>query len=270
MNIIEVKDILLSLGLRSGDNILVSSDVMRLLIHLSGGDRKVFRSNEAKEAILDQIIDCLQEIVGEQGTLLFPTYTWGFCHGETFDIRNTLGVTGFLSNYALKREDFKRTKHPIYSFAVWGKASNDLVSLENKDSFAQESPFGWLLRNNGKNLTLDSDFYFTFMHFIEESCGMTYRFIKNFTSQYIDENGIESSREYSMYVRDLNYKVVYDQNKYEAFLKQNKTMKCIEVNKMIFGVTDLTASYPLLKADMLNNKSRNIIKSIEKIDQDKV
>lgn len=265
MNIQDLIHIFETLGIGKGDNVLVSSDVMRLLQYLCADDRKKLRSSKAKAAILDEIIDGLQKLVGEDGTLLFPTYNWGFCHGETFDYCKTQGLTGMLSNQALSRNDFKRTKHPIYSFAVWGKGTNELERLENIESFSQDSPFAWLHRNNGKNLTIDASLYFTFMHYVEESCGMTYRFIKNFTSQYIDKNGVEETRTYSMYVRDLDLVVTYDQDLYESYLKSLNVMRSVNVYDMNFDVTELSKAYPYLKDDMINNKSGNIIKSIERV-----
>jgi len=35
----------------------------------------------------NKFIDKYIDIIGENGTLLFPTYNWDFCEGKTFDIR---------------------------------------------------------------------------------------------------------------------------------------------------------------------------------------
>lgn len=90
----------------------------------------------------------LQTIVGAEGTLLFHTFFWSFCHGGTFDYDKTLGETGILSNRALKRLDFIRTQHPIYSFAVWGKDARYLAALNNVDAFAHDSPFEYMYQKN--------------------------------------------------------------------------------------------------------------------------
>lgn len=103
------------------------------------------------------------------------------------------------------------------------------------------------------------------MHYVEESCGMTYRYVKNFTSQYIDKNGVEETRTYSMYVRYLDLVVTYDQDLYESYLKSLNVMRSVDVQDMNFGVTELSNAYPYLKDDMINNKSGNIIKSIERV-----
>lgn len=129
----EILKILQEQGIKKGDILLVSSDVTQLILKLCGGIENFNRSIAKKYC--NDIIDTLQNLIGEEGTLLFPTYNWGWCKGKPFIYEKTLGETGALGNAALKRTDFKRTKHPIYSFAVWGKDKDKLVSLNNVDSW---------------------------------------------------------------------------------------------------------------------------------------
>ena len=79
-------------------------------------------------------------------------------------------MTGALSNIALRRKDFKRSKNPIYSFAVWGKNKNKICSLSHKSCFSLKSPFGYLIKNNAKNLCIGMNFRdaFTFVHVVEQ------------------------------------------------------------------------------------------------------
>ena len=48
----------------------------------------------------------------------------------------------------------------------------------------------------------------TFVHFLEERNNVNYRFIKEFTAQYTDENGNTSVKTYSMFVRYLDKEVI--------------------------------------------------------------
>jgi aminoglycoside 3-N-acetyltransferase len=146
MSYIRLQEILNSLGLKKGDILLVSSNIITLL--------QTLKRNE-NISDLNCIIDILKNLIGDDGTLLFPTYNWNFCKGELFDYYNTPSMTGSLSKIALKRRDFKRTKHPIYSFAVWGKYQNLLCSLDNTDSFGPCSPFDFLYQQHCKNLIID-------------------------------------------------------------------------------------------------------------------
>ncbi|MDR1803346.1 MAG: AAC(3) family N-acetyltransferase, partial [Treponema sp.] len=101
----------------------------------------------------------------------------------------TPSMTGSLSRVALKRKDFIRSRHPMYSFAVWGKYQDFLYLLDNTDSFGDNSPFNFLYKNLGKNLIMDVDYQhcFTFLHYVEEAVGVVYRYIKHFSAIYIDE-----------------------------------------------------------------------------------
>ena len=53
---------------------------------------------------------------------------------------------------ALKRDDFKRTKHPIYSFAVWSADQELLCNMDNKDAFGDDSLFQYMVDKNVKNI----------------------------------------------------------------------------------------------------------------------
>lgn len=75
-----------------GDSVLVASDVT-YLCWLAYREGKIFD--------LDRLIDCLQEKLGAEGTLLFPTYNWKFCKGIPFDYRKTKSEVGSLSQVAL-------------------------------------------------------------------------------------------------------------------------------------------------------------------------
>ena len=133
---IELKDYPKYMGIQKGDIVLISSDA-KLMLYDALAHRKPLD--------LNSFIDGLIDAVGEDGTVIFPTYNWGFCKGETFDYLHTPCKTGVLGKIALGRKDFKRTKHPIYSFAVYGKHQKYLCDLDNLDSFGMYSPFGFFL-----------------------------------------------------------------------------------------------------------------------------
>ena len=183
------------LPIHNGDILNVHSDVLELA--------KICR-NYGEKFEGDRFIQSLQEAVGENGTLLFPTFNWDFCKGIAFDYHNTKGKSGALGNVALKMPGFKRTQHPIYSFAVWGKAQSVLLALRNRSSWSNDSPFAYLHHNNGKVLIVGlPGVISTFVHYVEQMVGVDYRYHKNFCATYVDENGCVDDRTYSIYVRDL-------------------------------------------------------------------
>lgn len=183
--------------INKGDVIYLVSDVTRL----------AFKALQAKDRYDGNILlNKLIEKIGDEGTLLVPTFNWDFCEGKGFDYYKTSSQTGALGNTALKRKDFKRTKHPIYSFAVWGKGQEELCAMENKDAWGDGTPFSYMQEHQGKGLIIglaDTHGLTSKLH-IEQVVGVPYRYIKNFTAPYTDENGVTTERTYSMNVRDYD------------------------------------------------------------------
>jgi len=209
---------------------------------------------------LNIFIDSLINKIGKNGTLLFPTFNWGFCSGETFDYNKTVSNTGALTNTALKRDDFTRTKHPIYSFAVWGKDKEKLYNMNNKSSFGEDSPFAYLHRNKAKMLTIGLCYQnsFTFVHYVEEMEKVGYRFMKDFTSKYIDKFGNESIRTYSMNVRDLDKGVVTKINPIGDEMESRGTSTHKSINNVDFYLIDLNKSYDVIRGDIINNNAKKL------------
>ena len=243
-----------SWGLKPGDVVLLSSDVSRLSFN-------AFENDELFDPNL--FLDEVYSIIGDEGTLLIPTYNWEFCHGQTFDYYKTPCKTGALGKVALKRKDFVRTKHPIYSFAVKGKYQDLLVKMNNVSSFGADSPFAFLEMMKAKNVIIDVNLTncFSFVHYMEEKAGVdNYRYQKEFKAGYKDENGAEDMRTYSMLVRDLNYYYSTDFDPLEEDLKNMGVMEVVELNGILFRIVDLFEASKFIMEDIRNNASRKLCK----------
>lgn len=243
------------MGINKGDNIFISSNVETLLFDaLENG----------AELDLNDFIDGLIKAVGNDGTIIFPTYNWSFCKGKTFNYAKTPCKTGSLGTVALRRSDFRRTKHPIYSFAVFGKHQNDLVAMTNKDSFGIDSPFHFMHEKNFINYIIDVSFLhcFTFMHYVEQTSGVVFhRYIKNFTAEYVDEAGNSNLRTYSMFVRDLDKNVETIFELEDDFLSQNLET-IIHINNSVIKRVRLSEVFPVVLNDILHNNSKKICRFI--------
>lgn len=205
----ELKTALKNFGVHKGDILYVASDITRLTDNASGKyDFKSFDEYQNFRAeFMNSLVNCFQDFVGTEGTLLLPVFTWTFCRGKEFSVKTTKGETGALNNWVLKnRSDFRRTQHPIYSFMVWGKDADFLAGLENSDSWSEDSPFGYCHKNKAKMLMLDvvPANCLTFVHYVEERIKVPWRYLKDFVSDYTDVDGNTSRRKYSMFVRDLD------------------------------------------------------------------
>lgn len=238
--------------IRQGDTILISHDARKMMWDAVSNHQKVD---------LNRFIDGLIEAVGDEGTVIFPTYNWDFCGGKPFDIRNTPCKTGILGIEALKREDFIRTKHPIYSFAVHGRFADELEAMENKDSFGLDSPFAFFKNNNVTNYVIDVSLQhcFTFAHFVEEHSGLVkHRYIKDFTAKYIDESGKESMRTYSMFVRDLDMNVETTIDPIEPDFILAGAEEIIRINSSEIKKIEMAKTYNIMLEDIKENSSRKL------------
>ena len=248
-----------AMGIQCGDVIEVSSDVRGMVMRMRHESKMRGSSPKSFEGYMDAIIDALQNLVGCTGTLLFPTYTWGFCKGETWDYEQTCGETGLLSNQALLRDEFRRTKHPIYSFAVWGRDRDLLVSLENKDSFGADSPFAYLHEKGKFNVSLGAASFFTFTHYVEQCNHVDYRYTKDFTAPYTI-NGKTDLRTYSMMVRILEPQEVLTIPAESSDLLYGWGLQEKTVEGILLRAIDFRKAYDRISWDIQSNGAKHIMR----------
>lgn len=249
---ISTKELAKNLHIHEGDRIYVTSDVKELLYEIM---------QHEDESDLNILIDGIIDIIGPEGSLVFPTFNWSFCKGETFDIKKTPCKTGSLGKIALKRDDFLRTKHPIYSFAVWGRDQKVLCEMTNKSSFGNDSPFAYMVNNGYKNLFIDKDLEhsFVFVHYCEQSTGhIKYRYLKDFTADYIDYDGSITKRTYDMNVRDLDLDVTNVIYAFEDEFLEKDIMQRWQINGLEMKMIDLKSAYPIICEDVRHNRSRRV------------
>ena len=241
------------LKIEKGDVILLTSDITDLFLQC-----------QENGEILDVniLLDNFQEAIGEEGTLLIPTYNWGFCQGKAFDYKKTPSKTGAIGNAALRRKDFTRTKHPIYSFAVWGKDAVKLAEMDNIESFGPDSPFAYLEQVDAKNVFIGASLRnsFTYIHYIEQKLKAPYRFSKVFRSHYIDQDKVDTVKDYSMYVRDLDLDVVCAPNPFVDILYANQVVQHGLINGVPYEVIRFSEVTPYIQNDILYNRSKNLCK----------
>lgn len=165
----------------------------------------------------NNFIDAVCDYIGANGTVLVRAFNWDFCHGATFDIRSMPSRAGALGNVVMKRGDFMRTRHPLYSWYVKGRDAKYLCELDNRDAFGKDSVFAWEHHNPYAvqlNIGNPSTNGITLFHYMEEQTNVSYRYKKNFTGKYIDYEGNETIQTYSMYVRDLGYHITTNDEVY--------------------------------------------------------
>jgi len=171
-----------------------------LLVHNS------YKSLGAVDGGPQIVINALEAVLGEAGTLIMPTFNFDFNKGQAWDVRSTPSKMGVLTEMVRMDPRAKRVFHPFYSFAILGKHAEMLGSLRYKSSYERNSVFGKLRDLDGKIMVIGLSYNdsMTFFHHIEQMEGVDYRFLKQFTGEVTDEKGNTYTDTFEMLVRDID------------------------------------------------------------------
>jgi aminoglycoside 3-N-acetyltransferase len=154
-----------------------------LFVH-SGLHSALRVEGESAHEKLSTIVGALESAVPD-GALILPTFTYSFCEGEPFDLRESPSTVGALTEHFRSLPGTWRTADPIFSCAVRGALpaswEHRLRALGDKDCFGADSVFAYLLEAHAKLLFIGVGFeYCTFVHHVEQGLPVPYRHIKEF------------------------------------------------------------------------------------------
>ncbi len=246
---LKVKKKLQNLGVKKGSTIIVCSDILKFLILFK---KKKINFNS------DHFIDLLIDVVGKQGTIVFYSFNWNFFEGKIFNYKDSKSFSGALSNAALKRDDFKRSKSPVYSLLVCGRYQKEICNMNHSDCFSLNSPFGFLLKKKAKCLLFDLDYKnsaFPFFHVAEQKAKSYYRYFKFFSGKVMKDNK-EKKIKIKMFVRKKNYKVttIYS-NSTDNYLKKMNALIKNKFYDISISLLDIKILYDItVKQLQLENK----------------
>lgn len=149
------------------------------------------------------LFDALDKVLGAQGTLVMPTFTYSLTSGECFDPATTPSTVGALSDHFRQLPVVRRSADPLFSIAARGALAAELVAADGEESFGARSPFARLAAHNAWLLCLGCSLdRITFTHYVEQQIGVDYRYMKTFTGERrVDGEPRPVQRHY--YVRDL-------------------------------------------------------------------
>jgi aminoglycoside 3-N-acetyltransferase len=159
------------LGVCSGDIVLVHADLTALRLTLDAS------WIDAAEYVKNALID----VLGEEGTLVIPTFSWDYCSRGTYIHEKTKSSLGILANSVLFDGRAERSFHPIFSFAGIGPHTRQLFLGVGSSGFGRDSVFHRLLLFNAKIVLLNSRSDIAFVHYVEEKMQVPYRSMKIFS-----------------------------------------------------------------------------------------
>ena len=155
--------------------------ILRNNLNISSGD-VVFVHSSMRNLYLSfdkqEILDILLEVVGVEGTLLFPCWHFNIRaedyikqHDIVFDFNNSPSAMGKISDVIRNNPLAVRSFHPTNSVIALGKHANELTSGHEEDIYpcGIKSPWHKMMKYNAKvigiGVTVDN---LTFVHAIED------------------------------------------------------------------------------------------------------
>jgi aminoglycoside 3-N-acetyltransferase len=237
-----------TLGIKAGDVVLLTSDILRLAIKARKTEGEFSPGN---------FIDSFLEALGSEGTLLLPAYNFDLEPGDRYDILKTVPMTGSLAVSAMHRDDFVRTAHPLHSFLVAGKDASLLAGMNNISSFGPDSPFAWMHEKNALMVfagTTPAD-AMTFVHFVEEHAQVGYRNYRDIPLHYTDREGRASERTYRLYAKKAGYTMML--HRLPGIL-EDEILRKEMINGIPFSCVRCRDVYEAVGRDIRENKAASI------------
>lgn len=135
----DMKAALQQAGLKPGDAVLGHFSLSRFG-YIEGG--------------AEGLIDTLLDLLGPDGTLMMPTFSFSWLGHLAFDAARTPSRVGIVSDHFWRRDGVQRSLHPTHSFAASGKIASLLIQGHDytQAPLGEHSPINRLANASGKIL----------------------------------------------------------------------------------------------------------------------
>lgn len=185
----QVRECLQAIGIQKNDGLLVHSAVQFLGRPLGG---------------IKMYYDAIFSIIGLDGTIAVPTFSFSFAKKKKFDPLTTPSEKmGVFSELIRNLPGARRTLHPMQSLAIIGKISQELSARDTASAFDPGSAIEEMYSRNFKILLLGADIRaVSVIHYSEQRANAPYRYWKEFPGE-IKIDGEWRQRTYKMFARDL-------------------------------------------------------------------
>jgi len=229
----DIADAFRRCGVKRGDVLMLHSDAL-VLAQLPD------MSTEDRYRVL---FDSLADVLGPEGTLVVPVFTYSFCENETFDLRESPSTVGVLTEYFRNLPGVVRTPDPLFSVALRGPLANEFAAASPLDCFSGESVFGLLARHDAHIACLGCGFdRITFVHYVEQAAGVDYRYPKTFSGRIVEPDGARDMS-VSYFVRDLDRDTVTDTTRLKNRLADRGLLQETAIGRIGLNVVKADAFY---------------------------
>lgn len=220
-----MKDALASIGIQSGDVILVHSDLRAL-----GMPSSLSNPHE----LLSFYHKALADSIGPEGTLAVPAYFYEYARfGTPFDVENSpVSIPlGSFSRYLERLPGRVRSCNPLQSLAAIGPQAVALAGGTSLSGYGITSPWHRLRMLKGKILFIGVNIQpMTYIHYVEQQYGVPHQYCKIFTTPIL-RHGKQLQGHPISAVRYLDFDIEYDLSRIENILIEKGFLHIANVGK---------------------------------------
>lgn len=237
------------MGLERAQNVVLAVDLTRLAW--------IYRRQGASE-VPRLFLDAFRTTIGSEGTILVPAFNHDLRDGERYDPGRTEPITGSLGALACRHPDFRRTRHPLHSFAVAGAGQDRFMALNDASSFSLASPFALMhdMAFTIVGVDLDFDHAFSYFHHVEEVELVRYRRWRTYRIDYgtADDHRMEHFRLYAKRWGHANRL-----RELRPLLEKAGAFTTLDLGGSSVFLVDVVKAHPVIVADIRMNSARSIV-----------
>jgi aminoglycoside 3-N-acetyltransferase len=185
----QVVESLTAVGIRAGDGVLVHAAIQYLGKPVGG---------------VDMYRQAFDKVLGPDGTLAVPTFTFVFARGQVYDPGNTPSEQmGVFAEHIRALPNAVRSPHPLQSVAVIGRHAAEIASRDTSSAFDPGSSFEGMLDLDFTMVLLGASIRVaSIVHYSEQKAKVSYRVWKTFNGPII-RAGVAEPATCRMFARDL-------------------------------------------------------------------
>lgn len=218
----ELKSALIKCGIKKNDNIYVTTSLFSL------GKPNV--SNKKK--YYSFFYNCLRELIGKKSTIIVDAFSTDVVrYDKIHQGKKNECITGGFAKYIINLKQTHISDHPAYAVAANGKHSKFICKNNSLNNYGLDSALYNILKINSKILRFGIDFSISSIaHVAEAAIGVPY-FYQKLIRIRKKENKKFVRKFYTMFVRHLDLKISYDNEKIKKGVLKLRSLKTIKINK---------------------------------------
>lgn len=196
--------------------------------------------------LCEMFFGAIMAVLGENGTLVVPTFTYSFPRKQVFDPLESPSAMGIFAEWVRCHPDSIRSEDPCYSVAAIGGNAASLVGNVPPNSFGDDSFFDRFYRAGGKVLNMNFDAGSTFIHYVERKLDVPYRFDKTFGG-VITRNGEKHPSSSTIWVRYMSDNALeFDSKPFNKLARENDVFRVESLGRGQIGIISAKDTYKLI------------------------